>query len=142
MHKLKKIMLIICGTLSVALGVLGMFLPVLPTTPFLLLAAACYARSSRKFYNRLMTNRWFGEYMSNYHQGLGMRLHHKVLSLLLLWCAIGYSIWHLMPQWWYGLALVLIASGVTIHLLRLRTYKQEKSGSALFEELESSEEIV
>jgi uncharacterized membrane protein YbaN (DUF454 family) len=66
-----RILLIITGTLFVGLGIVGIFIPVLPTTPFLLLAAACYARSSRKFHEWLLNNRWFGDYIRNYLQGKG-----------------------------------------------------------------------
>jgi len=75
----------------VALAVLGLFLPVLPTTPFLLLAAVCYARSSERFYHWLMTNRWFGEYIRNYREGRGIPLKQKVLTISLLWVTIGYA---------------------------------------------------
>lgn len=66
MKEFVRILLIVCGTLSLALGILGIFLPVLPTTPFLLLAAACYARSSKRFYHWLMNTPWCGEYIHNY----------------------------------------------------------------------------
>jgi uncharacterized membrane protein YbaN (DUF454 family) len=66
-----RILLVIAGTLFVGLGIIGIFIPVLPTTPFLLLAAACYARSSRKFHEWLLNNRWFGDYIRNYLQGKG-----------------------------------------------------------------------
>ena len=79
-----RILLIACGTLCVALAVLGLFLPVLPTTPLLLLAAVCYARSSERFYHWLMTNRWFGAYIRNYREGRGIPLWHKVLAISLL----------------------------------------------------------
>ena len=69
MENLKKNLLIAAGTLCVVLGVIGMFIPVLPTTPFLLLAAVCYGRSSKRFYHWLLTNRWFGEYIRNYREG-------------------------------------------------------------------------
>ncbi|MCJ7768908.1 MAG: YbaN family protein [Dehalococcoidales bacterium] len=60
-----KPILIVAGTLFVGLGVIGIFLPVLPATPFLLLAAACYARSSKRFYCWLLNNRWFGVHIKN-----------------------------------------------------------------------------
>ena len=72
MHSLIKIILISVGSLSVLLGILGIFLPLLPTTPFLLLAALCYSRSSERFYQWLVTNRWFGEYIRNYREGRGI----------------------------------------------------------------------
>ena len=67
MKKLVRVLLLLGGTLCVILAVVGMFVPVLPTTPLLLLAAVCYARSSERFYRWLLTNRWCGPYIRNYH---------------------------------------------------------------------------
>lgn len=122
MKDVKRAALIVCGTLSLTLGVAGMFLPVLPTTPLLLLAAACYARSSERFYRWLMTNRWFGEYIRNYREGRGIPLRQKVLTLSLLWLTIVYTVWFVTPQWWLKLILLGVAVGVTMHLARIRTY--------------------
>lgn len=125
MKNLKRNLLIAAGTLCVALGVLGIFLPVLPTTPFLLLAAICYARSSERFYHWLLTNRWFGEYIRNYREGRGIPLRQKVLTILLLWLTIGYAAWFVVPLWWVKLILLGIAAGVTIHLLKIKTFQPE-----------------
>jgi len=123
MKDLTRILLIVIGTLFVALGVLGMFLPVLPTTPFLLLAAICYARSSKRFYNWLMTNRWCGEYIRNYREGRGITLRHKILTISLLWLTIGYAAWFVVSLWWVKLILFGIAAGVTLHLVKIKTCK-------------------
>jgi uncharacterized membrane protein YbaN (DUF454 family) len=122
---LTKTLLLVCGTLCVALATLGIFLPVLPTTPFLLLAAACYAKSSERFYNWLLTNRWFGRYIQNYRQGRGIPLRHKVITIVLLWLTIGYTAWFLVSPWWGKLILLGIATGVTIHLARIKTLRAE-----------------
>jgi hypothetical protein len=121
MTPLARIVLIAGGTLCVALAVLGLFLPVLPTTPFLLLAAVCYARSSERFYHWLLTNRWFGAYIRNYREGRGIPLWHKVLAISLLWLTIGYAVGFVVPQWWVKGILLGIAVGVTIHLLKTKT---------------------
>ena len=113
------------GTLAVALGVLGMFLPVLPTTPFLLLAAFCYARSSERFYRWLLYNRWFGDYIRNYREGRGIPLREKVLTLMALWATIGFTILYVVTSWWGRLILVAIAAGVTIHLVKTKTFRPE-----------------
>jgi len=84
--------LIIVGSFFAGLGILGIFLPLLPTTPFLLLAAACYIRSSEKLYNWLMNNKWIGRYIKNYLEGKGIPLKSKVLSISALWITIGYSV--------------------------------------------------
>ncbi len=129
MQRAVKITLIALGTLSVALGVLGMFLPVMPTTPFLLLAAICYERSSDRFHRWLLTNRWFGEYIRNYRDGRGMLLRQKICTLTLLWLTIALSVVFFVPLWWVRALLVAIAAGVTIHLVRINTYRPEKAFS-------------
>ena len=125
MKSLKKNILIVCGTVSVGLGVIGIFVPLLPTTVFLLLAAYCYARSSQKFYDWLLNNRWFGEYIRNYREGRGIPLKQKIFSISLLWLTIGYSVLFVVSLWWVRLILLVIAIGVTIHLMVLKTYNPE-----------------
>jgi len=120
---LTRRLLILIGTLCVALGIVGVFLPVLPTTPFLLLAAVCYARSSERFYHWLMTNRWCGEYVRNYREGKGIPLKQKVLTLFFLWLTIVYTAGFVVTQWWVRTILLAIAVGVTIHLIRIKTFK-------------------
>lgn len=124
MSRLTRTLLFTCGTLCVACGIVGMFLPILPTTPFLLLAAACYARSSERFYNWLITNRWCGRYIRNYREGRGVPLRHKVVTIALLWLTIGYAAWFLVPQWWGKVILIGIVAGVTTHLVRIKTYRE------------------
>lgn len=118
-------LLILAGTFSLALGVVGMFLPILPTTPFMLLAAFCYARSSQRFYHWLMHNRWFGSYIRNYREGRGIPLKQKLLTILLLWLSIGYAAGFVASAWWLRALLVAIAAGVTLHLVRVKTYRPE-----------------
>jgi uncharacterized membrane protein YbaN (DUF454 family) len=122
-NNLKRWILITAGSLFLGLGILGIFIPILPTTPFLLLAAACYARSSERFYHWLLSNKWFGNYIRSYREGEGVPLKVKVVILVLLWLAIGYSIF-LFPFLWVRIVLILIAVGVTIHILYIRTLKQ------------------
>ena len=116
--------MIIAGTFFAGVGILGIFIPVLPTTPFLLLAAACYARSSQRFYNWLLNNRWFGSYIRSYLQGKGVPLKVKVLTIALLWVTIGCSVAFAVEAFVIRLILILIAIGVSIHVLLLRTLKE------------------
>jgi uncharacterized membrane protein YbaN (DUF454 family) len=121
--QVKKWLFIAAGSVCVCIGVAGIFLPLLPTTPFLLLAAVCYAGSSPRFYRWLMNNRWFGRYIKNYREGKGLTLPTKIVSLLSLWITIGLSAIIIMP-WLAGkLVLLTIALGVTIHILRKPTCK-------------------
>ena len=119
-----------------------MFLPVLPTTPFLLLAATCYARSSERFYHWLMTNRWFGEYIKNYREGRGIPLKQKVVTILLLWLTIGSTAWLAISQWWVRLILLGIAVGVTIHLAKVKTYKPKAKPGPSLREYDLSEREI
>lgn len=121
MNEIKRIALIVCGSLCVALGFVGMFLPVLPTTPFLLLAAVCYAKSSQTFYDWLTTNRWCGSYILNYREGRGITLRLKVATILLLWTTIGLTAGFAVSLWWVRLILLAVAIGVTLHLLWIKT---------------------
>ena len=106
------------------LGIIGIFVPVLPTTPFLLLAAACYARSSQRFYDWLLSNKYFGNYIRNYLERKGVPLKVKVLTIILLWITIGSSVAFAVQSFVVRLILVLIALGVSIHILCIRTLKQ------------------
>ncbi len=117
----------ICGTLCVVLAVVGMFLPVLPTTPFLLLAAVCYARSSERFHDWLLNNRWFGEYIRNYREGRGMTLREKLVTIGSMWLTIGLTATLAVTSWWVRLILLAIAVGVTIHLSKIKTARRAKS---------------
>ncbi len=121
MNRIVQVVLIVSGTFFVALGVLGIFVPVLPTTPFLLLAAFCYARSSERFLHWLLTNRWFGAYIKNYREGRGIPLREKLLTIVALWLSIGFSALYVVESWWGKLLLVAVAVGVTAHLLRIKT---------------------
>jgi uncharacterized membrane protein YbaN (DUF454 family) len=121
---LNRWVLIIIGSTFTGLGILGIFLPLLPTTPFLLLAAACYIRSSERFYNWLMNNKWLGNYIKNYLEGKGVSLKAKVFSISFLWITIGYSAVFAVNIFSIRVILILIAIGVTIHLLSIRTLKK------------------
>lgn len=116
--------LVLAGTCFLVLGIMGIFLPLLPTTPFLLLAAACYARSSKRFYDWLLNNRWFGSYIKNYREGRGISLKLKIVTLALLWGTITYSAFFVVDEFYWRIILLVIAVGVTIHILKTRTLKQ------------------
>ena len=121
--RLKRQLLFITGTICVAIGLVGIFVPVLPTTPFLLLAAACYLRSSQRFYHWLMNHRWFGTYIRNYTEGRGIPLKVKLFTIALLWIAIGISIW-LVANWIVTVILIVIAATVTLHIIFIRAKKK------------------
>lgn len=121
---IRKAVLIFVGTVCVGLGVLGMFLPLLPTTVFLLMAAYCYSRSSERFHTWLLNNRLFGSYIKNYKSGQGISMRQKVTTISILWVSIGVSIW-LLGGFWVTLLLLAIAIGVTLHLVLIKTHSPD-----------------
>jgi len=124
----KRRLLIAAGTLSTGLGIIGIFVPILPTTPFLLLAAACYMRSSERSYRWLTNNRIFGVYVRNYIEGRGMPIRIKIFTILLLWLAIGLSIAFAVQNSVVRVVLVSIAVGVTVHIALIRKRRVEPTG--------------
>jgi hypothetical protein len=122
---LKRFLWTTLGTLSLILGAVGAILPVMPTTPFLLLAAACYYRGSDRMHDWLLTNRWFGRYIADYRSGLGVPLKTKVLSLAMLWVSIGLSAVLFADTWGLRIILAIVAVGVTVHLLMIKTRRRE-----------------
>lgn len=125
MMDIRKAALIFFGTVCVGLGVLGIFLPLMPTTVFLLMAAYCYSRSSDRFHNWLLNNRFLGKYIKSYKSGQGITVRQKVATIAILWASIGVSIWFVKDSFWVTLLLVAIAVGVTIHLLWIKTHREE-----------------
>jgi uncharacterized membrane protein YbaN (DUF454 family) len=119
---LKRYLLIALGTLCLAIGIVGIFTPILPTTPFLLLAAFCYLRSSARFHRWLLHNRVFGSYIRNYTEGRGIPLKVKLFTITLLWVTIGISIW-LVSNMIVTAILLVVAVGVSLHIAFIRRKK-------------------
>lgn len=115
-----RYLLFACGCVSVLLGVIGIFLPVLPTTPFLLLAAACFARSSKRFYLWLVLHPRLGPWVRDYLDGQGLPLKGKIWALILMWASISFSIW-LVPLPWARGFMLLSAICVTVYILKQKT---------------------
>ncbi len=118
-----RVLLMGAGFLFVGIGVLGMFLPLLPTTVFLLIAAWCFARSSEKFHTWLHHNKLFGKYLRNYSTGKGMTLQSKIFSILLLWLGILVSVIFATHVLYIRILLLAIAIGVSWHILAIKTLK-------------------
>jgi len=131
-RKITKALWLAAGLICVGLGTIGIVLPILPTTPFLLAAAACFCKSSTRMYNWLLNNKWFGEYIRNYKEGRGLPMRTKITALTVLWVTIGVSIVFFLPRLLppqlilpMQLAMVAVAVGVSVHILRLPTFKRQ-----------------
>ncbi|HRP86386.1 MAG TPA: YbaN family protein [Gammaproteobacteria bacterium] len=116
-----RLMLIAAGLICVGLGALGILLPGLPTTPFLLLAAYCFARSSEHFHNWLLNHRWFGSYVRNFESGRGMTRPAKATTLLVMWLSFGFTIVLFVPVVWGQVSMFLLAVTVSVYIMRLPT---------------------
>jgi len=125
--RVRKWLLLSAGILAVGLGVVGVFVPLLPTTPFLLLAAACFARSSDRHYEWLLNHRWMGAYVRNYREHRATTRRVKVVTMALLWGSIGYAVVAVADGWVVRVLLLTVAVGVTIHVLSLRVVTGDMS---------------
>src|SRR5699024_7209064 len=115
------ILLIIIGSISLLTGTLGIILPVLPTTPFLLLSLACFIRSSNKLYTFILNNRYLAPYVKDYMNGNGIPKKAKIRAILLIWITIGFSIIFIINKTILRLFLLSIASIVSIYIWTRQT---------------------
>ena len=118
-----KYLLIILGSISLALGVIGIFLPVLPTTPFLLLSAALYVRSSEKLYQWLINQKYLGTYIRNFREHHAIPLRAKILSISMIWITLTYCAIAISDIIWIKLMFIALAVAVTLHILSYKTLR-------------------
>lgn len=120
-----KIVLAILGSISFGLAVAGIFLPLLPTTPLLLLAAALWLRSSARLHDWLINHRIFGEYIRNFKVHRAIPLRVKIYATTLVWLTIGYCIFAVVNEyWWAQVLMALLATAITWHILSYKTLKK------------------
>ena len=112
------------GTLSLLLGIVGIFLPVLPTTPFLLLSATLYLHSSRRLYEWLMSHKHLGPYIKNFREHKAIPLRVKIVSVSLVWATLLYCAFFVAKVWWMSAMFITIATAVSAHILRYKTLKR------------------
>jgi uncharacterized membrane protein YbaN (DUF454 family) len=122
---ISKWFLVSLGLLATTLGLIGVVVPLLPTTPFLLLAAACFVRSSDTLYGRLISNRLVGGFIRDYREQRGVSARAKITALALLWGVISYTALTAVDAVWLRVLLAVVAVAVTIHLLRLKTIRSQ-----------------
>ena len=121
---LKRSLFILAGTVCLIIGAIGILLPILPTTPFLLLAAACYYKGSERMHRWLLNNKWFGNYIRNYKEGKGISLKAKAFTLSLLWITISYSAFFVTNTLVFQIILLGIALAVSVHVMALPTFRE------------------
>ena len=116
-----RIFLTIIGLVSLGLGILGAFLPVLPTTPFLLLAATLFLKSNKGLYNWLMNHPRLGPYIRNFLEHKSIPLKIKVLSVTMVWITLLYCAIFVAEHWAFRAFFILLAAAISIHILSYRT---------------------
>ena len=118
-----KYILIVLGSISLALGVIGIFLPLLPTTPFLLLSATLYVRSSEKLYEWLISQKYLGTYIRNFREHKAIPLRAKIISVSLVWITLLYCAIGISESIFLSTVLLLLATIVSWHILSYKTLK-------------------
>lgn len=127
MKKAWRVLLVALGTVACLLGVVGIVVPLLPTTPFLLLAAALYCRSSPRLYDRLLRHRRLGAYIRHFREERALPLRVKVVSVSLVWFTLSYAAWEAEAWGAWRWLLLLLALGVSLHVLRFPTLRRPRS---------------
>lgn len=123
MGEARRIVYILLGSLFLILGAVGIFIPLLPTTPFWLLTCWFYLRSSEKLYNRAMSNRYFGSYIKGFMVDKAIPVRSKVISISVMWLSAILTSVYLIEYLWVKILLMLISIGVTWHILSFPTKK-------------------
>ena len=128
MRNLKKKLYIAFGFLAVALAIIGVFIPGLPTVPFLLVALFCFERSSKKYHDMIMNNKYFGPVLQDYYSGKGLTLSVKIKAILFLSCGMIFSIYKIQNLH-ARIALAIVWLGVAIHIILLKTKKTKNKSN-------------
>lgn len=122
---LKKLLATL-GVISLVLGIIGAFLPLLPTTPFVLLSAYLFAKSSEKFHQRLMNHKIFGQLIRDYNEDKSIPLHAKIIAIVTMWPSMLFAIFYIATdKLWLQILLGIILLGVTVHIIRFKTKKRK-----------------
>jgi len=122
MKNLKKKLYIAFGFLAVALAIVGVFIPGLPTVPFLLVALFCFERSSKKYHDMIINNKYFGPVLQDYYSGKGLTSSIKIKAILFLSCGMIFSIYKIQNLH-ARIALAVVWLAVAIHIILLKTKK-------------------
>lgn len=117
-------LLISCGWIFIVSGVIGIFLPIVPTVPFLLLAAACFAKSSERFHTWLVEHNHLGPLLRDYLKGAGVPLRAKLAAICMIWVSFPASAYLVAEAFWLRVLLLSTAAAITLYLLSLPTAPQ------------------
>ncbi|HHL41333.1 MAG TPA: DUF454 domain-containing protein [Candidatus Bathyarchaeota archaeon] len=117
----KKYIYLIVGSLALVAGIIGVFLPILPTTPFVLLSAWCFFRSSDKLYKWVINNETFGPTIMNYQQGKGITQKTRIRAIVMMWATISFSAYFFVSNLYVIGIMYLVAISVSVYLYRLPT---------------------
>ena len=118
-----KYILIVLGSISLVLGVIGIFLPLLPTTPLLLLSATLYVRSSEKLYNWLINQKYLGTYIRNFREHHAIPLRAKIISVSMVWISLAYCAIFVSTNIFLSILFIILAAGISWHILSYKTLK-------------------
>ena len=118
---IKRKILILIGTFLLIIGIIGIILPLLPTTPFLLASAFCYLRGSNKMYSWLTSHKLFGNYIKDYYERRGMSVKAKIFTIFFLWITLLFSVNFILRDYIIYMLLLVIGSAVTTHIIFLKT---------------------
>jgi uncharacterized membrane protein YbaN (DUF454 family) len=121
---MKKYIYISLGILCVVLGSIGIVTPVLPTTPFMLLAAFLFSRSSEKFHKMLLENKVFGKYISNYINNVPIPLKDKIISMAFLWTGLSLTFYFATLSKPVFIMLIAIGIAVSVHIATLGRWRK------------------
>lgn len=117
---MKNILLIICGIIALGIGMVGVVVPVLPTTPFVLVSAACFGGSSKRLYNKLVSTKYFGDFILNYKNKTGIDKKVKIKAIMFLWTSLIISALIFRTPLVIGI-LLIVGIVVTAHILLIKT---------------------
>ena len=123
MNPIRKAIYIVLGLLFTAIGIVGIVTPVLPTTVFLLIAAALFAKASPRLLSWLDGNKVTGPFLKAYRNGEGVSRRQKTFTLVFLWVTLLVSAWFVRERWWLLAILAAVGVGVTLHVALLPKYQ-------------------
>lgn len=120
---LKRALLMSAGFIFTFLGIVGVFMPIMPSIPFFIIASVCFSKSSKKFHNLLLNNRWIGPHIKRYHENNGISLTTKILLIVIQWMGILATSILLIHNLYGRILMIIIAMGATAYILSLKTAK-------------------